>query len=509
MAAPGHPVFINMMVTVFVMLALMPTPAHSKDPPVQKFRIHIDQGAYTKMPVWIQADLSDQLTVRYPYQEDPLDFGTNLIELKQNGHVVKPPPSHALPAPPNGPASFGEQPENSLAPLGSPKNRLPLHLKYPFNNAGLYSVRWTRVRQYRTYPNTVTNKVVARSNWLDFAVQPSTPKQRHEWLQKHLSSVPQDSGQLVGDFLPSLLASAPDPKALPVVLQQLYSSQSLVSHYALYGLLFFRDSDVSNQLVAQIEEHGPTSAVVDLIMSYPQFFRGQREQIVNATLPYLQAKDDDQVAATLKLLGSLMHTGGNSNWPKNSTVPARTDQAVVAAAPDLAKRGRSVLQPLAAYLGSVKGKTAREPLWLVAERPEAEHEQALIALCWIGDPRDLPRLSNILLKPGDKDKYGADISSLPNSLILAYGDSALPYLEKALTQSPYAFVRTQCAQQLALKGSSSGFRFFLDAIENKRFYKDEMITWLKDSFADKISTNADDKAVVAFLNSRVRKQSPP
>ncbi len=74
-------------------------------------------------------------------------------------------------------------------------------------------------------------------------------------------------------------------------------------------------------------------------------------------------------------------------------------------------------------------------LWQLAERPEPAHEQALIALTWIEDAQDLPKLSEFLVKPGDADKYGRDLASLPDQLVGAYGDTAVPYLAHIIRES--------------------------------------------------------------------------
>jgi hypothetical protein len=90
---------------------------------------------------------------------------------------------------------------------------------------------------------------------------------------------------------------------------------------------------------------------------------------------------------------------------------------VRAAAPELIGRSSEVSQILAEYLGGIKSQSSRELLWQVAERPEPAHEQALIALTWIGDAQDLPRLSELLLKPADTVKHGRDLASLPYHLV--------------------------------------------------------------------------------------------
>lgn len=222
-------------------------------------------------------------------------------------------------------------------------------------------------------------------------------------------------------------------------------------------------------------------------------------------MPYLHSQEDWQVAATLKMLGFLVHPG-TFHWPSDSETPARSDLAVLAAASELMGRSPDVAQILAEYLGSIKSHNARDLLWQVTERPEPAHEQALIALTWIAEAQDLPRLSELLIKPGDADKYGRELASLPYHLVRAYGDRAIPHLERALSESPYAFVKTQSAEQLALRGRSMAFGFFLDAVEENRFYKQELVVWLKTHFANELPSSADDATVLAFLKARLQQR---
>jgi hypothetical protein len=84
----------------------------------------------------------------------------------------------------------------------------------------------------------------------------------------------------------------------------------------------------------------------------------------------------------------LVHPG-NFHWPANSAIPARSDEEVLAVAPQLSARGTELSQPLAEYLGGIKSDAARELLMGMAESSEAGHEQAMIALTWIGDARGL------------------------------------------------------------------------------------------------------------------------
>jgi hypothetical protein len=485
-----------LLILSFLAVAL-PMAAGDKDTPVQGFHIYVDQPVYTNLPVWIKADLSYPLEAHYPCTDNPGDFGPNQLEVKREGQVLLPRSTF------QGVGSVGEGiVDGWVAPASAPTNRLPLHLRYTINEPGTYSVRWTKV-QHTLKDGRPTQVVVARSDWLAFEVGPSTAEQREAWLQKQLSTVPKDPGQLAGDFLPSLLAAAPDPRALHLVLEQLYSTEQLISNYARLSLHLFRDNDIRTQAVELLHQRGPSDGLAGLL-AWNALFQDCKEDLVRTILPYLHSPNDRQVAPTLTLLRFLAH-GGTSEWPANSKVPSEADGAVLAVAHDLVKRGGEVPQMLALYLDGVKSNERRELLWRLAERPEPEHEQAYIVLAWIGDERDLPRLAELLLKPGDSDVYGRDRASLPYHLMRAYGDPAIPYLEQAISESPYVFVQTESAKELALKGRPVAFRFFLDAAEHNRFYKPELMNWLKDYFPNDLPRSANDEAVIVFLNSRLRR----
>jgi hypothetical protein len=92
------------------------------------------------------------------------------------------------------------------------------------------------------------------------------------------------------------------------------------------------------------------------------------------------------------------------------------------------------------------------------------------------------------------------LASLPYSLHNAYGAAALPVLENALKNSGYIWVRTNCARELIVENRPSGFAFVADAIEKDRFYKREMIQFVRDRFPE--LRDADDAAVLAFLKRR-------
>ena len=180
--------------------------AHAQTSNLQKFQIQLSGPAYTGMPVWIHAELSSPLEIRYPYGEDPEDFGPNRLEIRRGNDVLVQVPFKPW-------VGRGGIVDGSIAPATSPTNRLPLHLEYSLNTAGVYSVRWTVVR-HLFRDGQIAETVVAQSDWLDFEVKQSSEEQRSDWLQKEISKIPSDAGKIVGDYFPSLLADAPNPQVL-------------------------------------------------------------------------------------------------------------------------------------------------------------------------------------------------------------------------------------------------------------------------------------------------------
>src|SRR5260221_333503 len=98
--------------------------------------LRVDTRALVGMPIWIHADLTGPLAVRYPYGEDPHYFGSNQLELKRNGQLLKPIAGESRGGPMGTVAG-------SIAPPGSPQGRLPLPLAFAIDKPGHYSVRWT------------------------------------------------------------------------------------------------------------------------------------------------------------------------------------------------------------------------------------------------------------------------------------------------------------------------------------------------------------------------------
>jgi hypothetical protein len=356
-------------------------------------------------------------------------------------------------------------------------------------------------------------KPIAQSDWLTFEVLQSTHEQHEAGIRNLLANPPEDDGHLAGDFLPSLLAAAPDPRALATFVKYLHADNQMVSGMAASALEAFPQPEVLRAVAESLEKHGPSEVLVYYATSHTGWTLDDQDKIVRATIPYLQPANatlvskrqsfSTQTSSAIKLLEFIFYVR-NQAWPNNPELAAYADAEVMKAVPTILADGNgTTIQQLAAYLGTMHPSLrAHELLIQIAQRPDSAAEQAWISLTWHPQPTDFPYLAAVLTAPGDADPRGGDRSSLPYSMVKGYGDDALPYLERAVAASPYVWVRTQAAQQLALRNRPIGFQFLLDAIDANQFYKAEMVRWVKDSFPREVPKDASEQQVATFLRSK-------
>jgi hypothetical protein len=114
-------------------------------------------------------------------------------------------------------------------------HRVPLHLVYPVDRPGTYLVRYT---EYRNRPGRAGRTVYLQSDWTAIEILPSTAAQRRAWFQALAASPPDDTVEVLSNFLPSLLAERDEP-ALRLLARYLESPDSLVRQYVAYALNYF------------------------------------------------------------------------------------------------------------------------------------------------------------------------------------------------------------------------------------------------------------------------------
>lgn len=450
--------------------------------------IEVTQPAYAGEPIWVTATSGPIQNVRYPFHAMMEDIGCNRIELKRDGVSLP-----QLPL--RGTADMSGIICGSAAPSGSPPHRLPLHALFDIKEPGTYSVRWTEMSSHG-----------AVSDWVSFEVLQPTAEQHETWLSGLLAHPPGNAGLLAGDFLPSLLAGIPDPRVLKLFVNYLHADNAMVSGMAAAGLEHFPLSEVRPVITDSIVQAGPSRAIAFFATYHSGWTDVDEDRIVHAVTPFLQTSSmPSQSAAALTLLYFIFDVP-NHAWPADPELKTYADREVLGAAPSVIASGDTeVVHELALYLGSMSLPQAHHFLQRIAERTDGAGEQARIALTWHPDPTDLASLAALLTEPGDPDFRGTDRGSLPYSLVRGYGDAALPYLEKAVSSSPYVWVRTQSAEQLALHNRQAGFKFLIETVEGNPPYRNELIQWVRSNFRQELPPGANDQQISDFLRSQLRK----
>jgi hypothetical protein len=461
----------------------------------QHLNLRLDRPPRVGLPVWLYADLQSPLEARYPFGADPRNFGSNRLELRRNGQLVDRSPDIRG-------SGVGGIIAGSMAPPDSPQNRLPLHLAFAIDTPGTYSVRWSVISEdFGRFSGPP--RVLAQSDWLDFTVVETSPAEREARLTATLAARPTAIGLYIGDYLPSLLAALPDRRVVQTVFDALYSDKDLIRSCALGVLEKLPDSVTVPAVLESLRQRGPVSGLAYFVSSHKALFQDRRDEIVHMATSYLSSNDDAIAEGALRML----IFARAFDWRGNSTAIREANIAVEAALPALAQRLGPVAHALAEYLPAIKSPASRVQLWQQVARGSSDRKQALIGLTWIADPVDLSRIGDLLVQPGNADPRGTDLASLPYHLARAYGDAAIPYLQRALADSPYVWVRTESAKELASKGRVESFRFFLDAITENRFYRAEIVNWLRTAFRQ--LATASEAEVAAFLNERIRDTQPP
>jgi hypothetical protein len=191
---------------------------------LRKAFIRVQGHAYVHMPVWIDVDQPATSGISYPYGVFPMDFGGNELEVFYKGEPL-------AKREPFAPIGTLIGPGGTVAPQDSPRERLPLHLIYRFDEPGVYSVRYT----------ARPDKGI-QSDWTDIVVEPYSAAQHAVWLEAEAAKARTASaGELVGDIIPSLLAW-PDDAALSVLLTLVDNPDGLVRQYARMSLVLFHEN---------------------------------------------------------------------------------------------------------------------------------------------------------------------------------------------------------------------------------------------------------------------------
>jgi hypothetical protein len=349
-----------------ILLAVLSATLAAQPPVVTPISIRVDTPARVGFPIWLHANLEGSLVARYPFEADPRDFGSNQLELRRDGEPLS--------------ARSGISSgvlrgfvAGSIAPKSSPQNRLPLHLGFVIEKPGRYSARWTVIG--------ADKQLLAQSGWLDFDVVESSAAAREAWLTDHLARPPSDPGVFVGDYLPSLLAGAPDLRVAQAVIDATYSPVDLIASCALDSLRLFPAEVAAPLTLRTLERRGASRSLAYFVSWHAHWFQDDRERILRATSSFLTSSDDAIVIGALTALSFSRHF----DWPNDGPL-READRAVKTAAPALMSRSDRVAHQLAMTLGVTRDPDVRDLLDQIAARHPGAREQALIALRWIDVP---------------------------------------------------------------------------------------------------------------------------
>ena len=296
-------------------------------PAAKSFTISVEQPAYAGEPIWVHG------IARRGWQN------CYRLELQFNG---KPVPRWSvkplfLGGVYTGPRSFIDQSGPDCFPTlvsSPPGDRLPLHVWYQIRQPGLYAVRWVSQRFDAKDRKTIS----VSSSWATFTVIESTAASRERWLNRLLANPPANADVIRVGYIPSLVAAAPDERALQAIADHLQSSDSYVASTAAEALAYFPETRVKAAIFALILKRGPTDFLAHLV-SWNTFEldsnTDQRAQMTRSCFPYLNSADPAKASAAIEMILFNVY-GGNHSSPTDPKLIAEADDEVLKAAPKIA-----------------------------------------------------------------------------------------------------------------------------------------------------------------------------
>ena len=455
--------------------------------------VALEAPARVGLPVWLKVSSHDE--IRYPFYTVPDWHVCHDVEVRKDGQPFprfKPLPT-ALPQM----VVFAGPPCGILylpGKVGHPGS-IPLHVMYRFDHPGVYEVRYVE-----RMPWGEPNAPNLMSPWTRIEIQAGTPEERAQWLAEISSHAPSDATGLLTGYLPDILG-VPDDRSLQLLTPYLNYPDAMVRQYVSYALSYWPGEQASKAVLAGIRAQGPSEDSARLLsFSKEMITVAEAEAAVQVALPYLKSDSAISLKGAIDMVGWIALA---ENSQISGALKKRAADALIDAEGQVVGLGnREIANTYVAVLGSMKDDRAGKILWSFVERDIA-HEQAIIALAWLHSPADLPKLALKAFPPSPLPGDSGP-TSLPGALRYSYGDAALPYIEEMLQRSPYVFVRTASARELVNAGRPSGFAFIVDAIQQNRSYRGEMIQFLRDRFSE--IRQGDDAAALHLAQSKANAQ---
>ena len=263
------------------------------------------------------------------------------------------------------------------------------------------------------------------SEWTTFAVQKPNSEDREKWFRRLLEHPPANATDLAIDYIPSLVAAAPDDRALYSLAALLYSSDYAAS-VAAQALAFFPEDRVRAAVYELIRKRGPTDFVAHLV-SWNSLGLGadanQRAEMTRNCFAYLRSSDPQKAAAAIEMID--FDVRGKNPTSTNPNLVTLADNEVLNAAADIAGTGFADAQrELILYMRGIKTPEGRRRLISMARSESAASDIANTALIYDHAPE---ARGPLLLENWEHDEmphgivtarsYGVTITNLTDSTV--------------------------------------------------------------------------------------------
>lgn len=262
----------------------------------QRAVVSLERATSVGLPVWLKIPVSDPVEAVYPFALDlPAGFGCKQVEVRRKGKMLTAFASLTDQVNSSGFSGGSGNPCGSLfRPTDAPA-LLPLHLRYKFDEPGVYEVRYTAKGEGFTSPRGS----VEWTEWTRIEIQPGSPQLRARWLAEMAAHPPADSLTLLTDFLPSILGF-PDRESLQLLRPYLYHPDPHVRRYTGIALTYWPADQAEGAVKEWLRATGPSDGMIHYLSrgrynALPDF-----DLILRTVLPYLKSKDPVLVGGAVR-----------------------------------------------------------------------------------------------------------------------------------------------------------------------------------------------------------------
>ena len=384
--------------------------------------ISLDGEAHVDGPVWIHVELPHSY-VSYPPLRLAGDFACDSLEVRRDGKLLVPITPQRGGMVYSGPGCPGYANQGKTAPLRA--DRLPLHLQYSFAEPGVYEVRLSHYGFFGRRQDDIR----MQSAWTPIQVLPAGPR-------APIGAHPQEPDELLTNFLPNLLAVR-DDETLAVLMEYLYHPSQRVLGWASSALPYWPDAVVQPRLMETLRANGPTEVMV-------QGIKGNVSEVAEISLPFLFSSDAVLFQGAIRAASAaLAATSGIDDALRRRVERDLTN----AATSNLGHADAQMKNDLIAVLGQIHTARVHDLLWNLVDHHTGT-EQALIAIAWQKDPKDLPRLADYLNALPADDQTGREAAGVVYAMHNTFGDAAAPWLRDVLAKTQSPVVRQGCVEEL-------------------------------------------------------------